>query len=139
MHSTGYVPILSAPKPTPLHVAGSSKPDFTLSPVELAKLMVESVLGSKALDCGDRDGKINHEAEELGAAFYSAYHRLRRDDYPAMYAEDLPIFHLCHGLARIIVNACEGRVLWDKVVDTGGWATVAADAFRRAKEARKLD
>jgi hypothetical protein len=109
------------------------------TPIELAKQMVEVVLGSKALDCGDRDGQINHEAEELGAAFYSAYHRLRRDDYPAMYAEDLPIFHLCHGLARIIVNACEGRVLWDKVVDTGGWATVAADAFRRAKEARKLD
>ena len=138
MHSTGYVPILSTPKPNyPTATDYSTAPSPL--PIELAKQMVEAVLGSKALDCGDRDGKINHEAEELGAAFYSAYHRLRRDDYPAMYAEDLPIFHLCHGLARIIVNACEGRVLWDKVVDTGGWATVAADAFRRAKEARKLD
>ena len=98
---------------------------------ELCQAMIDTVLDSRAPDCADGGHRhINHDAEALAAGFYSEYKRCFPGE-DAMALSEVSVFHLCHGMARIIVNVRQGRVLVDKVVDTGGWAQVGADAVKR--------
>ncbi len=108
-----------------------------LSPIDYAKAMCRSVLQSKATDCGDRDGELNHEAEQLNADFFSAHLRQQYGMDIHLRAEDIAVFELCRGLARQIIAMREGRVNWDKVADVA-WAVVGADAVKPGALEREL-
>lgn len=97
------------------------------TPQALAERMVRAILVNRGPDNGSDGGNINHIPEELTTALFNAICSVLPETDTPMSGNRVCIFHLCHGFSRVLVSALEGKVLWDKIVDHGGWAQVLAD------------
>lgn len=98
-------------------------------PKAIAQEMIDAILGDRVHDNAGEQNFINHEPEEYAAHLFQAYLDYYKPE--KLTAKDIQAFHLIYAHARIMVNARVGKVLLDKVVDTGGWATVMADGAGR--------
>lgn len=107
--------------------------------IDLCKQMIDAVLHDRKPDNAATDDEpINHDTEHLTGALIRGYR-----DYITQHtrrglvhytAKDVCVFHLLHAMSRIIINALDGKVCYDKVVDCGGWAEVTADLVRSSRQ-----
>jgi hypothetical protein len=100
------------------------------TPQELAREMVDAILKNRGPDNGGDGGTVNHQPEALTSALYNACCAVLFNGDTDMSGTRVCIFHLCHGFSRTLIAALDGKMLWDKIVDHGGWAQVLADRRR---------
>jgi len=105
------------------------------TPSEYAQKMIDRILGQRVHDNAGEKDFINHDPEIYAAGIFNAYKATFSPGKP-LTAQDVQAFHLIYAHARVMVNMLEGKVLLDKVVDTGGWATVGADWAKQHKRPR---
>jgi len=96
-------------------------------PIEYAQCMVDAVLDNRVHDNAGEKDYINHAPEELQARLFNAYcDQFYSGDY-SMTPHKVQVFHIFYAVSRVLINMREGKMLWDKIVDFGGWTQVAVD------------
>lgn len=111
-----------------------SKKQYVLpdDPKETCELMLQQIIANRIPDNAGEKDEINHGPEILTAASFSGWLRRRYEIEIELDPLDIQALMIFHAGSRVVENASVGRVLHDKVVDTGGWARVMADYVQRA-------